>query len=190
MSPLGGVGRRRQACDNYSDNSFGGRLKVLGSDSDRFVASGVPASLLATMFRASNGGVAWPIETAGEAIAWIASERLAIVGGETWLLDDDDSSESLSQAQARPPLPYLFPRDRIIGQIPVTGSSIPAVRGWSVTSRQSDESWGAFVGRCRTFAGAALRSEAERIHEEVPTNLHGRLRYNLTAVSEQEYTEL
>src|SRR5260370_9189002 len=97
MSPLGGVGRRRQACDNYSDNSFGGRLKVLGSDSDRFVASGVPASLLATMFRASNGGVAWPIETADEPIALIASQRLSIVGGEACLLDDHNSSESPSQ---------------------------------------------------------------------------------------------
>jgi hypothetical protein len=121
------------------------------------------------MFSPSNGEVAWPLDRASDAAAWIARQGLALLGGEAWIVDE---------------------AGRIMAIIPVTGSSIPAVRGWSVKARQPDEHWAAFVARCLNDALAALRRESETINEEVPADLRDRLRYNMTFVSEQEYKEL
>jgi hypothetical protein len=121
------------------------------------------------MFITSSGEVAWPLDRAGDAAAWIASQGLAIVGGEAWLVDQ---------------------AGRIMAVIPVTGSTIPAVRGWSVRGRQPDEQWAGFVARCLNDALTALRREGETINDEVPADLRDQLRYNMTCVSEQGYKEL
>ena len=59
-----------------------------------------------------------------------------------------------------------------------------AVYVWE-TKRQPDESWSAFVQRCGSEALAAVK-ELPRAGE-LRSNLGGRILYNLTWVSEDEY---
>ena len=143
----------------------------MAKSSNRLLAEhpDLPARLREAMFKSSSGELAWPLDEAGEAVTWIASRGLSTLGGEAWHLDEVG---------------------QITAVIPVTGSAIPAVRGWSVKDRQQDEHWQAFVVRCRDEGLIALAREAATIREEVPPTLHRGLRYNLTVVSEQEYLEL
>jgi hypothetical protein len=99
------------------------------------------------MFKVSNGELAWPLESAGEAVTWIASNGLAVLGGEAWRLGE---------------------AGRVSGVIPLIGISVPAVRGWSVAASKPDESWADFVERCLSDARSSLSGEAARIDDDVP----------------------
>ena len=140
------------------------------------------------MCKASNGELAWPLERAGEAATWIASKGLAILGGEAWLVGPPAGIEGLGGI---PPWGHDEAGRIIMGVIPVTGSSAPAVRGWTdVKAKQQGEPWSVFVARCLSQALAGLQGEAGRVDEEVPANVRHLLRYNMAFVSEQEYAKL
>jgi hypothetical protein len=135
----------------------------LTKDSELLAGLGLPEDLRATMFAASNGEVAWPIEHAVDAVTWIASKDLAVLGGEAWLVEDDG---------------------RITGLIPVEGSTISAVRGWVADDRRPNESWSDFVQRCRREAVAALQAESSGATREISATTLPPLLYNVTFEAE------
>jgi hypothetical protein len=144
-----------------SDNNFDNSLVEwrLIKDSELVTELGLPEHLRATMLAASNGEIAWPIEHAVDAVTWIASKDLAVLGGEAWLVDD---------------------AGRISGLIPVEDSNIAAVRGWDVEDRRPNESWSDFVERCRRQAVAALQAESTYATREIPATARPQLIYSVT----------
>jgi hypothetical protein len=120
---------------------------LLTIGSELLACLGIPEPLRATMFTAANGEIAWPLEHAVDAVTWISSNDLAILGGEAWLVDS---------------------AGRITGLIPMDGSTIPAVRGWSAADQRHDESWPGFVERCRREAVTALQAESTDATREIP----------------------
>jgi hypothetical protein len=117
------------------------------------------------MVIASNGETAWPLDLAVDAVTWISSQGLAILGGEAWLVDPDRG---------------------ITGLIPLIGSTIPAVRGWAAEGRVPNEGWATYVDRCLRHAVTALRAEESAAPTDIPSHLVPYLRYNITFAPEQE----
>ena len=120
------------------------------------------------MFIASNGETAWPLDRAIDAVTWVASQGLAILGGEAWLVDADRG---------------------ITGLIPLVGSTIPGVRGWTGEDRRPSEAWANYVDRCLRHAVAALRAEQASAPTEIPSELMPHLRYNFTFAHEAGMTD-
>lgn len=129
------------------------------NDRELLTGFGLPEALRRTMFAAANGEVAWPLDQMLDAVTWIASCNLAIVGGEAWLVDDVG---------------------HINGLVPIEGSSIPAVRSWAARDRSPNEGWRDFVERCGREAAAALQAESISVAGEIPAAVRSQLRYNLT----------
>lgn len=117
------------------------------------------------MYIASNGETAWPLERAVDAVTWIASQGMAILGGEAWLVD---------------------PERGITGVIPLVGSTIPAVRHWTADDRRPKEGWAEYVDRCLRHAVTALQAEEASAPTEIAPELMPYLRYNITFTRERE----
>jgi hypothetical protein len=127
-----------------------------------------PDSLLEIAFRSSSGEIAWPKAAAIEAAAWLAKNRIAVLGGEAWLVEDDG---------------------QIRGVLPSRLDERPFVWGWQTEpSKGEAESWDAFCSRPAVQAGAALNRS--RVDELLPVGLGGRLRYNLIYCDKARYTQL
>jgi hypothetical protein len=137
----------------------------LKKKSDVLIYLGLPEQLRASMFTASNGETAWPLDRAVDAVTWIAARGLALLGGEAWLVD---------------------PERGITGIIPLVGSNIPAVRSWTAEDRRPNELWADYVDRCLDRAIIALRAEENAAATEISPELIPYLRYNVTFVPEQE----
>ena len=90
---------------------------------------------------------------------------MAILGGELWWVLGDAGGWS--------------------GTIPQENGP-DAVYAWE-TKRLPGESWSAFVQRCASETQAAVKDLPRS--GELPSNLPGRILYNLTWVSERDYDE-
>jgi hypothetical protein len=134
-------------------------------DSDVLTDLGLPEQLRASMFTASNGETAWPIDRVVDAVTWIAARGLSILGGEAWLVD---------------------PERGITGLIPLVGSNSPAVRGWAADDRRPHEGWADYVDRSLDHAITVLRAEESAAPTEISPELIPYLRYNVTFQREQE----
>jgi hypothetical protein len=125
-----------------------------------------PSELMHRSFQASNGELAWSREDARLAISILVQQQRAILGGELWWVPDGAREWTGLIPQRQGP---------------------DAIYPWE-TTRAADEDWATFVVRC---AGDSLKAiERWPAVEDLPTNLAGRILYNLTWVSESEYREL
>jgi hypothetical protein len=125
----------------------------------------IPESLTEQAFRATNGEFAWTQAQALEVVPILAGRDVAILGGELWWV--------------------LGPAGDWSGMIPQENGP-DAVYAWE-THRLPDESWLAFVRRCASETLAAVKSLPRP--GELPSNLPGRILYNLTWVSESDYDD-
>jgi hypothetical protein len=125
-----------------------------------------PSDLIHRSFQASNGELAWSREDARLAVPILVRQQRAILGGELWWVPDGAGEWTGLIPQRQGP---------------------DAVYPWE-TTRAAGEDWSTFVLRC---AGDSLKAIGRwPAAEELPTDLRGRVLYNLTWVSESEYREL
>lgn len=125
-----------------------------------------PTELTRRGFQASNGEFGWSREDVRLAVSILVQQQRAILGGELWWVPDGARDWT--------------------GLIPQrTGPD--AVYPWE-TTRAAGEEWATFVARCADDSLQAI--ERWPAVEDLPTNLEGRILYNLTWVSENEYREL
>ena len=125
-----------------------------------------PRDLIRRAFQASNGELAWSREDAPVAISVLVQQQRAILGGELWWVPDGGRDWR--------------------GLIPQREGP-DAVCPWE-TARAAGEDWVAFVKRCAENSLSAI--ERWPAVDDLPTDLGGRVLYNLTCVSETEYREL
>jgi hypothetical protein len=126
----------------------------------------LPEDLTQGTFRAKNGEFGWSREQVPAVVAALRQQMQAILGGELWWVLDGSHSWS--------------------GFIPQCEGA-DTVYHWE-TERHSNEPWATFVSRC-----AERTIEAARVLpgiDEVPADLPGQILYNLTWVSEVEYSTL
>jgi hypothetical protein len=125
-----------------------------------------PTDLERRAFRASNGEFGWSRKDVRSAIVILADDNLAILGGELWWVPEGASGWT--------------------GLIPQRDGSI-AVYSWSTEQRLGEE-WTAFVGRCAALSVDSVDSLPG--DADLPTDLGGRILYNLTWATEDWYLEL
>jgi hypothetical protein len=121
-----------------------------------------PADLETRAYRAGNGEFGWTREEARIAIAVLVDKQLAILGGEVWWVPEGESGWTGIIPQRRGP---------------------PGVYHWD-TEREAQEEWLAYVQRCGMHSLQAI--DAMPASDDVPTDLSGRILYNLSWVSEDE----
>lgn len=126
----------------------------------------LPPELTRRAFRSANGEFGWSRAEARTAITFLSAAEYAVLGGELWWVPDG----------AR----------EWIGWIPQKNGP-DAVYPWE-TERGTGESWQAFVDRCAQESIDAVERWPDM--SELPDNLGGRILYNLTWVSEEEYQTL
>ena len=125
-----------------------------------------PTELTRRAFHASNGEFGWTREDARLAVSILVQQGCAILGGDLWWVPD--------------------------GAIGWTGlmpqrHGVHAVYAWE-TVRTSGEDWPAYVERCADESLQAI--ERWPGMEDLPANFPGRILYNLSWVSETEYSKL
>jgi hypothetical protein len=125
-----------------------------------------PSDLMHRSFQASNGELAWSREDARLAISILVQQQRAILGGELWWVPDGAREWTGLIPQRQGP---------------------QAVYPWE-TTRASGENWATFVARCAEDSLKAI--ERWPGVDDLPSNLAGRILYNLTWVSEKENGEL
>lgn len=125
-----------------------------------------PADLIQRAFRASNGEFGWSREDLHAAVSVLVAHGLAVLGGEIWWVPEGAKGWT--------------------GLIPLREGAIAVYHCES--ERAPGEEWPAFVrrGAAETIAWAELNPGAD----DQPTDLTGRILYNLTWVSENRYREL
>jgi hypothetical protein len=117
-------------------------------------------------FLSPNGEYGWTRGQALKMIVILETQSQAILGGELWLV--------------------LKGSNNWRGRIPQR-EGLDAIYTWE-TERNPNEDWAAFVNRCAVESKAAVERLPEA--ETLPPNLSGRILYNLTWVSEEEYSDL
>jgi hypothetical protein len=117
-------------------------------------------------FRAVNGEYGWTRSQVPQVVEILRADRLAILGGELWWVPERSSSW--------------------IGLIPQRKGP-DAVYTWE-TRRRRKEPWSAFVARCASDTLAAVGRWPPP--DDLPSDLPGRILYNLTWVDETEYGQL
>lgn len=117
-------------------------------------------------FLSPNGEYGWTREQALKMIVILETQSRAILGGELWLVHKGSSTWRGTIPQREGP---------------------NAIYTWE-TMRNLNEDWAAFVNRCAVESKAAVERWPEA--ETLPTNLSGRILYNLTWVSKEEYSDL
>jgi hypothetical protein len=122
-----------------------------------------PRELEQDAFHATNGELGWTRSQITTVVEVLRSCHMAIIGGELWWV----------QEGAR----------EWIGLIPQREGP-PAVYPWD-TKRGPGESWSDFVDRAAAETLAAARRWPAS--EDLPTGLSGRILYNLTWTSEEEF---
>jgi hypothetical protein len=125
-----------------------------------------PTELTRRGFQAANGEFGWSREDARLAVSILVQQQCAILGGELWWVPDGACDWT--------------------GLIPQRHGP-DGVYPWE-TTRAAGEEWAPFVARCAHDSLQAI--ERWPAIEDLPTNLGGRILYNLTWVSENEYREL
>ena len=124
----------------------------------------LPDHLRRSAYEARNGELAWRRGDALEVLEWLASRRIAVLGGELWEVLGDG---------------------RWQGMIPSREQDGTFVWGWSTTPTQrSDESWSDYVERARLQAIEALKSG--RAEDQASLEVRPRLRYNLAYESRED----
>jgi hypothetical protein len=123
-----------------------------------------PTELAGRAFRASNGEFGWTREDARLAVRIVARQRLAILGGELWWVLEGATTWTGLIPQRRGPA---------------------AVYPWE-TVRMNGEAWAAYVERCADDSLQAISRWPAP--DDLPADLQGRILYNLTWVSETEYS--
>ncbi|MBI1852095.1 MAG: hypothetical protein HYR85_17285 [Planctomycetes bacterium] len=117
-------------------------------------------------FKATNGEFGWTRAQVPRIVEILTERDFAILGGELWWVLDGALTWN--------------------GLIPQrTGAD--AVYPWE-TKQHRDEPWSEFVRRCASDTIAAVSTWPRS--GDLPSNLPGRVLYNLTWVSEAEYDEL
>ena len=124
-----------------------------------------PIELERDAFRADNGEFGWTRVQVPIVVELLRSHAMGILGGELWWVRDGATDWGL--------VPQRDGR--------------PAVYAWE-TNRRSGEPWADFVERGANDAMAA----AERFPDpgDLPSDLNGRVLYNLTWISEMEFEDL
>jgi hypothetical protein len=117
-------------------------------------------------FRADNGEFGWTGAQIPMVVDVLLSRGMGILGGELWWVRDGSSDWFDSIPQKHGP---------------------PGVYPWE-TNRRPGEPWPHFVERGAADALAAV--ERWPAPEDLPPDLPGRILYNLTWVSEVEFTQL
>jgi hypothetical protein len=125
-----------------------------------------PAELEGVAFRANNGEFAWTRYLIPEVVDTLRRHEVGILGGELWWVPDDSKDW--------------------VGVIPQRNGP-PGVYVWE-TKRQSGELWTQFVERSASETLSAVGQWPSP--EDLPPDLPGRILYNLTWVSEAEFSEL
>jgi hypothetical protein len=123
----------------------------------------LPPELTQNAFRA-RGEFGWSREQIPRVVEILRSHEMAILGGELWYVRDGDVYGSVPQ------------RD-----------GVPGLYTWT-TDRRSGESWKHFVERGGSDALAAVERWPEP--QDLPSGLSGLIFYNLTWVSETEFSSL
>jgi hypothetical protein len=123
----------------------------------------IPKRLESEAFRAPNGEFAWTRNQARELVPILAAHQTAVLGGELWWVAGNPPDLSATIPQAEGP---------------------SAVYAWE-TRRQADERWLQFVDRCAVETLSAIM-ELPR-EGELPSNVQGRVLYNLTWATEKDY---
>lgn len=125
-----------------------------------------PADLETRAYRSGNGEFGWTREEARIAISVLVDKQLAILGGELWWVPEGEA--------------------RWTGIIPQR-HGYPSVYHWE-TEREAGEEWPFYVHRCGLHSLQAI--DAMPASDDLPTDLSGRILYNLTWVSEDELKAL
>lgn len=124
----------------------------------------LPDHITAIAYHASNGELAWKQSHIPAAVAAIAGQGMAILGGEVWMALGDG---------------------RWDGRIPSRDGSPGGVWGWDTTVRAEGESWQAF---CERMGAELVRVAASMAFEdEVHPSVLDRLWINLCYVTETEH---
>jgi hypothetical protein len=124
--------------------------------------------LEANAFRAENGEFGWTRSQIPLVIDILLRDGHGILGGELWWVRDE-----------------IGGWDGLFASIPQRRGA-PAVYSWE-TKRGSGEPWLQFIERSAADSLAAV--ERWPAPEDLPPDLAGRILYNLTWVSENEYEE-
>lgn len=124
-----------------------------------------PPGLQQQAFRAGDE-FGWTREQIPLVVDLLCSNQMGILGGELWWIDDESGSWYMSIPQQSGP---------------------PGVYAWT-TDRRSGEQWPDFVKRGAADAMSKVHSWPEP--GDLPPSLPGRVLYNLTWVSEAEFSEL
>jgi hypothetical protein len=124
-----------------------------------------PVELERDAFRSQNGEVGWTRPQAIVAIEVLRRHDMAILGGELWWVKEDGLIRTSLPQRQGPPALYVWSNDR-----------------------QPCELWTQFVERGVSEALAIVQREPKP--EDIPTDLTGRVLYNLCWVSEAEYEKL
>jgi len=119
-----------------------------------------PPELERDAFRASNGELGWTRVQIPVVVEILRSHGIGILGGELWWVRDDFADW--------------------VGLIPQRHGP-PGVYHWE-TKRESEESWQHFVERGASDALAAV--ERWPAPGDLPSDLPGRILYNLTWVAD------
>jgi hypothetical protein len=124
------------------------------------------AELERNSFRTSNGEYGWTRDQVPVVVDALLLRNMAILGGEVWWVRDGSSEW--------------------VGMIPQQDGSA-GVYTWE-TARKTGEVWSEFVQRC---AFDTLDAVGKWPREgELLSDLNGRILYNLTWVSEEEFSNL
>jgi hypothetical protein len=125
-----------------------------------------PADLETRAYRAGNGEFGWTREEARIAISVLVDQHRAILGGELWWVPEGETQWT--------------------GIIPQRDGR-PGVHHWE-TEREAGEGWPAYVHRCGLHSRQAI--DGMPSSDDLPTDLSGRILYNLTWVSDDELSAL
>lgn len=124
-----------------------------------------PPELEHDAFRADNGEFGWTRAQIPIVVDVLRSHGMGILGGELWWVQDEATIRSVIPQRHGPPVVYPW-----------------------VTNRRHGEPWPDFVERGASDTLAAV----ERFPElgDLPSDLGGRILYNLTWVSDVEFENL
>jgi hypothetical protein len=125
-----------------------------------------PAELERNAFRSSNGEFGWTRFQVPVVVDALVLHQIAILGGELWWVRDGFADW--------------------VGLIPQQNGP-PGIYVWE-TKRKPGELWPEFIERCASDTLAAVGRWP--ILEDLPPDLPGRILYNLTWVSDAEFSEL
>jgi len=125
-----------------------------------------PLDLERDAFRASNGAFGWTRAQIPAVVDFVRSHGIGILGGELWWVRDGFADW--------------------VGLIPQRHGP-PSVYVWG-TKPEPGEAWPHFVER--GVSGALAAVEQWPAQGDLPPDLHGRILYNLTCVSDAEFTDL